>query len=303
MPKDSTLPSFEDPRIQAEQWNIQNNQTPPLYRLRVTPQETAKAWIVFLPGLGDFVERYLDWFLLLADWGFGVIAPDWPGHGRSKGRRGDIATIKEVDLIIDACRHSVEARHGSVPFAIWGHSMGARFAIRQLSRGSLSWQWAWLSSPLLLPSLHNKGIKKTCLPLLAKLFPSLPLDTGVRTQALQANVSSPISSSLWHHSVSARLGMTLLKEEAQLRLQSSRIGRNFPIFITQGEDDTICPATLINDWITQQEERDLQIHYLLLKASLHEPCFEEAHKQTITTNLKNWLHSLQNPSETTANSN
>lgn len=295
-------PLPDHPRIRSERWRLAG--APELHRLWVLPEGQARSWVVFLPGLGDAVERYADWFLWMADRGWGVLAADWPGHGRSGGPRGDIAGMRQCDDLIDACLDTLEARHGTGRRALWGHSMGGLMAIRQLGRSPMEWRWTWLSSPLLSPAARTPAWKRQFAPAIARLAPQLPMDTGVRPEHCQhgdtrAKFTAP--ESFWHHVVSARFGRALLDEEKRLALISKRIRRDMPLLLTQGEEDPICPLPLARAWAEDLMERGSQIRLATIADGLHEPLLDPAHADQVQQIAADWFETqVANPAAANA---
>lgn len=286
----SVPPLPDHPRIRSERWRLAG--APELHRLWVLPEGPARGWALFLPGLGDYVERYADWFLWLADRGWGVLAPDWPGHGRSAGPRGDIAGLDQCDALADSCLDTLESRHGHGRRALWAHSMGGLVALRQLARSPMEWRWAWLSSPLLSPAARTAGWKRRFAPLIARLAPQLPMDTGVRPDACQegeARRELLAPGSFWHHTVSARFGHALLEEERRLALNSKRIRRDMPLLLTQGAADPICPPELSRAWAEDLRERGCSPRLEILPDARHEPLLDPASAPRVRAIASDWF--------------
>lgn len=83
--------------------------------------------ILFLPGIGTYVELYCELLSKLSQQGFNVIAMDLRGHGYSGGSRGKYRieeVVKDAQQVIDQL-----SEHLSGPWALFGSSMGARLAL------------------------------------------------------------------------------------------------------------------------------------------------------------------------------
>lgn len=87
--------------------------------------EPRLGWVVLVHGLGEHSGRYGRLIRDLNDAGFAVYAFDWPGHGKSPGKRGH-TSIEEAMEIIDGI---IEEIGGEKPF-LFGHSLGGLTVIR-----------------------------------------------------------------------------------------------------------------------------------------------------------------------------
>ena len=123
--------------------------------------------ILFLPGRGDFYEKYLE---TLEQWhraGWRVTAADWRGQAGS-GRLGKDAVtghIDDFDLWVDdlAALWAGWAAETPGPHVLAGHSMGGHLVLRALVDGRVRPDAAVLSAPMTgmngpplpLNALHN----------------------------------------------------------------------------------------------------------------------------------------------------
>lgn len=117
------------------------------------PQAGAKGSILFLPGRGDFYEKYLETLAHWNDLGWHVTASDWRGQGDS-GRLGkdpvtghidDFATWVE-DLALLWKRWKAETPG---PHVLAAHSMGGHLALRTVAEGLADPDALILSAPML----------------------------------------------------------------------------------------------------------------------------------------------------------
>lgn len=83
--------------------------------------------ILFLPGIGTYVELYCELLAKLQQQGFNVVGMDLRGHGYSGGERG---YYKVEEIIADAAAVINEIQtHFKGPIGLFGCSMGARLAL------------------------------------------------------------------------------------------------------------------------------------------------------------------------------
>lgn len=130
------------------------------------PVGAARGSLLFMPGRGDYYEKYLE---TLADWharGWRVSAADWRGQAGS-GRLGADAVTGHIDdfaiWVRDLADFWAEWRASTPsPHVIVGHSMGGHLVLRALAEGQIDPAAAVLSAPMLgmhpgfvpLPLLH-----------------------------------------------------------------------------------------------------------------------------------------------------
>ena len=123
--------------------------------------------ILFLPGRGDFYEKYLE---TLEEWhraGWRVTAADWRGQAGS-GRLGDdpiTGHVKDFSLWVDdlAKFWSEWTKTTPAPHILAAHSMGGHIVMRALVDGAVAPDAVVLSAPMLgmsgpplpLSLLHN----------------------------------------------------------------------------------------------------------------------------------------------------
>ena len=130
-------------------------------------QGSPRGSILFLPGRGDFYEKYLE---TLEEWhraGWRVTAADWRGQAGS-GRLGDDAITGHVgdftdwvDDLANLWRDWSAQTPG--PHVLAAHSMGGHIVMRALVDGAVSPDAVVLSAPMLgmsgpplpLPLLHG----------------------------------------------------------------------------------------------------------------------------------------------------
>jgi lysophospholipase len=117
------------------------------------PADGARGSLLFLPGRGDFIEKYLE---SLDDWaqrGWQVTALDWRGQGASGRLGGDARTghigdfAQWVEDLTDFWQQWTIGRDG--PRVVIAHSMGGHLALRAAAEGRIDPDALVLSAPML----------------------------------------------------------------------------------------------------------------------------------------------------------
>lgn len=117
------------------------------------PTEKAKGSILFLPGRGDFYEKYLETLSHWAASGWQVTASDWRGQAGS-GRLGADAVTGHIDDFatwVEDLTHLWNSWKAETPgpHALAGHSMGGHLALRAVAEGQVDPDGLILSAPML----------------------------------------------------------------------------------------------------------------------------------------------------------
>lgn len=135
--------------------------------------------ILFVPGRGDFYEKYLE---TLEEWhraGWRVTAIDWRGQAGS-GRLGDdeiTGHVSDFDVWISDLAHFWESwtQEAPGPHVLAGHSMGGHLAMRALVGRRVTPDAAVLSAPML--TMAGPPLPLPVLHLVAKLMTKLGAPT------------------------------------------------------------------------------------------------------------------------------
>ena len=109
--------------------------------------------MLFLPGRGDFIEKYLESLDHWTGQGWEITAFDWRGQGASGRLGGDARTGHVADFaqwVEDLEAFWTEWRAGhDAPRIIVAHSMGAHLALRAVAEARIDPEALVLSAPML----------------------------------------------------------------------------------------------------------------------------------------------------------
>ncbi len=112
-----------------------------LHGIAWRPDGEPKAIVQISHGMIEYVARYHDFAVYLADQGFLVAGCDHLGHGKSVGSEADWGFFHdtahpEVTVVTDlhAISERLRAEHPQLPFFLLGHSMGSFLARLYLAR-------------------------------------------------------------------------------------------------------------------------------------------------------------------------
>lgn len=124
-----------------------------------------RGWVVLVHGLGEHSGRYGKLISMLNEAGFAVYTFDWPGHGKSPGKRGH-TSVEEAMEIID----SIIKELGEKPF-LFGHSLGGLTVIRYAETRPDKIRGVVASSPALAKSPKTPGFMVALAKVLGRIAP------------------------------------------------------------------------------------------------------------------------------------
>lgn len=261
-------------------------------RSMASPQADLAKKVLLLHGLGDHIACH-DWAAkLLLRAGFSPEGFDFPGHGQSAGRRGDVEGADIAIRLIDEMVDQMEIQ----PIGAFAHSTGGFLLLHYLDekirRGEkIPFNWIWLNSPLLSPDHNQPALKQNVARWLGKYFPRLTFSTGVRhlqcCHIEGAQKDDPrINFDGCHNRVSLRYGNSLLKYSKQGFSEETTLVNPLRILLSQGDEDPICPPQIAMDFFRGIPATDKT--FVLVKGALHE-AFREANPHSLFNSVSAWL--------------
>jgi len=219
-----------------EGWYEGSGGTRLFYRSARPPSE--RALVVCLHGIGDHSGLYPMVFEALVPLGFGVVAPDLRGNGRSPGPRGHVD--RWADFREDLRCFIAGSRSGG-PLFLLGNSMGGLvaldYALEQPSglRGVVA----------VAPPLGRLGVPAPLLAMgraLSRVWPRFSLETGMDLTGLArdpAVVERVLADPLFHRRGTARLSTELTGAIARVRAGAARYP--VPVLVLHGGADRMVP--------------------------------------------------------------
>jgi alpha-beta hydrolase superfamily lysophospholipase len=261
-----------------------------IHRISALPaQKKGSGTVLVLHGLGDHMGCHEKAIRLFCQQGYRAEGFDWPGNGRSSGKRGDIPGITNAVSLLEEIIGALDE-----PLtAIYAHSTGAFITLAYWSQSpqNLPLKWIWLSSPLLVPTHRQNKLKLSLARLLGNYAPSLTFPTGVHpSRCYHTNCLKPIEVARQfqncHSKISARFANDLIHWEPRVARAATKITSPTAVLITQGDEDTICPPNYAYD-LYKNIASD-QKAYLSLAGFRHEP-LREPNNETFLKSVAEWL--------------
>jgi len=198
--------------------------------------EPELGWVVLVHGLGEHSGRYGRLIRELNEVSFAVYTFDWPGHGKSPGKRGH-TSVEEAMEIIDSIIEELSEK----PF-LFGHSLGGLAVIRYAETRPDKIRGVIASSPALAKSPETPGFLVTLAKFLGKIAPGLVLSNGIKPELLSRNkgaVRRYVEDPLVHDKISAKLGRSIFVNMELAHIEVERI--KVPALLLVGTGDVITP--------------------------------------------------------------
>lgn len=235
------------------------------------PGAPVRGRVVVVHGLGEHGGRYGTLVDALRGCGWGVVAVDQRGHGRSPGPRGVLANFQQLVDDLHAVRARVQAEdpRSGLP-ALYGHSLGGLVALRSVQAGPGGWARAVLSAPWLATAAAVPRWKRVAAPLLARWLPDLTVPIGLRAEQL---TRVPDRQAAWegddlvHDRISA--GMAATVERAQEAALAAGWPQALPGLFVLPTADPVADTATTRAWVQRQGAADLAVE--LVEGGVHEP--------------------------------
>lgn len=213
--------------------------------------EPEKGWTIIVHGLGEHSGRYGHLIKMLNDEGIAVYVFDWPGHGKSDGRRGHAKVSDGLDIIDE-----ISDELGEKPI-IFGHSLGGLTVLRYAETRPNKIKGVVASAPALA---NRKGISKFSVGLakfLGIILPPVTINNTIDRHTLSRNektVKNYIEDPLVHDRISLALARDLFVNIKRVNEEAGKITK--PLLILNGTEDVLSPVEGARDFMKELKAGD-----------------------------------------------
>jgi alpha-beta hydrolase superfamily lysophospholipase len=204
--------------------------------------QTPVAVVVLVHGLHEHGGRYRHVAERLAAAGYAVYVVDHPGHGRSPGTRGNLASMAATVGGVDALARLAGERHPGVPLFVYGHSLGGLIALQYLTgTPDARVRGAVISAPALDTGAAT-GVQRRLAPVLSRLLPDLGVltldaDTISRDpEVVRDYRTDPLN---YTGKVRARTGAEMMR--AAVAMPQRLASLTMPLLVLHGGADRLVP--------------------------------------------------------------
>jgi acylglycerol lipase len=204
------------------------------------PRGYPRAIINYVHGFKDHSNRFSHWAIKLTREGFGVIAVDLRGHGRSGGRRGYADSferyLQDVSLL---CNYS-RKKYPDIRQILYGHSLGGNIVTNYLISGKDLPDAAVITSPWFRLAVQPSIITRTMALVFRYALPGVLVKSNLDTNGLSRDpkIGADYSKDpLVHNRISPKLFFAIEKNGASASHSIYKI--NIPLLVMHGTADTI----------------------------------------------------------------
>ena len=251
------------------------------------PEETVKAVLLVVHGLGEHCGRYANLVNHFVPLGYAVYGLDHIGHGKSEGHRVFVKRFDDFTGTLAIYYDMVKGWQAGKPIILLGHSMGGLIASHYLIDHQADFRAAVISAPAVKVSDSISRVTILLGKVLSFLLPKVGL------VALDANgvsrdpdvVAAYVNDPLVHHGkVTARLASELLKAQRRVTIEAGTI--TLPLIVVQGGEDIIVDpdgAQMLYDK-ARSEDKTLNIY-----DGLYHEVFNEPERARVLGDVETWL--------------
>jgi len=214
------------------------------------PATTPRAVINYIHGFKDHSARFEKWATRFTEHGYGLIAIDLRGHGRSEGRRGSAPGFKSYLKDVRVLRHHARTLFGNVPHILYGHSLGGNIVANYLISENLLPEAAVITSPWFTLVTRPSMFKLAMANIVRYALPGVLVKSELDAGGLSHNkvvAEEYLHDPLVHNSILPRLFFEI--EENGKRASRSIYKINVPLLVMHGTADPISSIRLTRDFV------------------------------------------------------
>lgn len=227
-----------------------------LYSQSWMPDVPAKAVIDFVHGFKDHSGRIEKWALKLAQQGYGVVALDLRGHGRSDGRRGYAesfdAYLKDVHVLCEFSRKTFP----NVPQILYGHSLGGNIVSNYLISENLLPDAAIVTSPWFTLAFKPSAFTYIAAVTVKTLLPGVLVKSDLDADMLSRDPQVAwdyLHDPLVHNRMLPRLFFEI--EKQGMKASQSIYKINVPLLVMHGSGDQITSVKQTRNFVRNAGNR------------------------------------------------
>ena len=250
-----------------------------------SPGEKLRAVIVLVHGVGEHIQRYMEWADLFSKEMIGFAGVDLPGHGLSEGRRGHIKSYVHTDEMIDILINECKMTFPGIPIFLYGQSLGGGIVLDYLIRLNPKIKGAVVTAPFLKLAFEPSRSKVKLAAIMKNIYPSLLQSSGLIVDHLSHDkevVKRYVNDPLVHDKISVSLFHEAMK--AAKNSLDNAANLKVPLLLVHGTDDMICSPEGSKEFAGKTRLAELK----LWEGGYHE-LHNEAFKYEAFKFISNWI--------------
>jgi alpha-beta hydrolase superfamily lysophospholipase len=165
--------------VKTTEWKWKSKDGLDMYAQSWEPEESPKAVVCLLHGLGEHSGRYAHVGKAFADAGFVLAGFDLRGHGRSGGQRGHFPSFGALMDDIHRYIQEGDERFPGMPVFLYGHSLGGFLVLNYATYHKNSLKGVIATGAGLRSPVLEQKVKISLSKVLGSLLPTITISTGL----------------------------------------------------------------------------------------------------------------------------
>ncbi len=226
--------------MKATEWNWNSKDGLELHARSWEPEETPKAVVCLVHGLGEHIGRYVHVGQAFTDAGYALAGFDLRGHGKSGGPRGHLSSFDAFMDDIEGFEKQLDGRFAGIPRFLYGHSLGGILVLNYGLRRKPDFKGVISTGAGLRTALEEQAVKVAMARVLGTLLPIVPIPSGLdpksisrRPEVVEAYVNDP----LVHDKMSLGFGKIMLSVLPWTFEHAHEF--SLPLLIMHGKEDKL----------------------------------------------------------------
>jgi len=248
-----------------------------------------RAVLLLAHGLAEHSGRYGDFASFFADAGIATYALDFPGHGRSDGKRGHIRDFQEYTEALGALLSLAREAHPDIPFVLFGHSMGGLIAADFLLQHQSEFVAAVLTGAAIRSPQQPSSIVLFINRVIASVMPRLGvLRLDASGISRDPQVISDYENDPLVYRGKATAGLVTALFSAMKRVVENATSIRLPMLITHGSVDSLTAvegSELLHDSISSGDKK------IVIYDGLYHEILNEPERKNVMADILQWLES------------
>jgi acylglycerol lipase len=249
--------------------------------------EEVKSVVLILHGLGEHSGRFTEVAENLVNNGYGVVAFDHFGHGKTSGKRGHNPGYEYVLDSIGQFIQKTKELFENKDIFLYGHSMGGNAVLNYMLSRDSQVKGVIATSAFLKLAFQPPGWKLFFGKLIQKIAPSVTLDNEVNSSSISRDpeeVKRYENDSLVHNRVSPNFSLSFI-ERGAWAIENANLLKK-PILLLHGTDDKLISCEGSKEFAANNAEN--------VTLKLYDGGYHELHndfcKQEVIGDVISWLN-------------
>ena len=246
-----------------------------------------RAVLLLAHGLAEHSGRYGDFASFFADAGIATYALDFPGHGRSDGKRGHIRDFQEYTDALGTLLSSAREAHPDIPFVLFGHSMGGLITADFLLQHQSEFVAAVLTGAAIQSPQQPSSIVLFVNRVIASVMPRLGvLRMDASGISRDPQVISDYENDPLVYRGKATAGLVTALISAMKRVVENATSIRLPLLIMHGSVDSLTAvegSKLLHDSISSEDKK------IVIYDGLYHEILNEPERKNVMEDILGWL--------------